>query len=135
MINPYLWSNITFKTEQTMEPPIRVIIADNHSRSRSGLKALLSTFPQIEIIGEAKNGQEAVNLVDSLHPDVILIDVQMPVLNGLEATRQIKKDWPQVKVVVLSLDTTQHKAALAAQADTFITKGGPVGKLWNAILT
>ncbi len=117
-----------------MQTPIRVIIADDHSRARSGLRALLATFPQIEIIGEAADGQEAVNLVDSLHPDVVLMDARMPGLDGLQATRQIKQEWPQIKVIVLSLDAACRQAALAAHADAFMTKGGVVGQLWRAIL-
>lgn len=118
-----------------MQPPIRVIIADDHIRSRSGLRALLTTFPQIEISGEAKDGREAINLVASLQPDVVLIDVRMPVMNGLETTQYIKRKWPHIKVIVLSLDTTFYNAALAMHADAFMTKGGPLEKLWNVIVT
>lgn len=136
MMNQHSQLNPTYlnSPDRTTQPSIRVIIADDHARSRSGLRALLSTFPQIEVIGEAKNGLEAINLVDTLHPDVVLIDVRMPVLNGLEATQQIKTEWPQTKVIVLSLDIAYQAAALAAQADAFMTKGAPLGKLWNAIL-
>lgn len=120
--------------EQAMKPPIRIIIADDHARARDGLRALLATFPQMKIVGEAKDGQEAVNLVEALRPDVALLDIQMPVMNGLQATQQIKKRWPQTKVIVLSLDITYQNAALAVQADAFVTKGSPLGKLWDAIL-
>lgn len=81
---------------------MRVILADDHVVVRQGLRTLLEAEPDIHIIGEADNGQEAVRLTKKLLPDLVLMDIAMPVLNGLEATRQIRAQVPTAKVVVLS---------------------------------
>jgi DNA-binding NarL/FixJ family response regulator len=81
---------------------ITVLLADDHTIVRSGIASLLALHDDIEVIGEAENGREAVELTLQKEPDVVLMDIGMPVLNGLEATRQIKKQSPQTKVLVLS---------------------------------
>src|SRR5215510_7584557 len=81
---------------------IRVILAEDHTVVRQGLRALLAAEGDIEIVGEAENGRQAIQLVKKLLPDVAVIDIAMPVLNGLEATRQITKQIPQTKVLILS---------------------------------
>jgi DNA-binding NarL/FixJ family response regulator len=105
-----------------MPKPIRVLIADNQPRARKGLKALLSTWPHVVAIYEAGNGREAVQLVDELQPDLVLMDARMPEVDGLEATRTIKARWPQVKVIVLSMYIEYRNQALAAGADAFVGK-------------
>jgi DNA-binding NarL/FixJ family response regulator len=106
-----------------MQKPTRVLIVDDQPRARKSLKALLSTWPQIGEMHEASNGREAVGLVEKLQPDVVLIDVRMPELDGLKATAQIKAEWPEVKVVVLSMYPEYQTEALAAGADAFVGKG------------
>ena len=81
---------------------IRVLLADDHTVVRQGLRALLSAESDIEIVGEAENGRQAVDLAKQVRPDVAVIDIAMPVLNGLEATRQIAKALPSTKILVLS---------------------------------
>ncbi len=81
---------------------IKVLIADDHTVVRQGLKALLEAEPDITIVGEAENGRQALRLALKLLPDVVVIDVAMPQLNGLEATRQIIKEIPGIRVLVLS---------------------------------
>lgn len=117
-----------------MTPPIRVLIADDFPRSRTGLRALLATWPEVDVIGEAANGQEAIRLVAEIQPDVVLMDARMPVINGLEATRLIKNRWPDVRIVVLTMYTTCQPDALAAGADAFLTKGCADNALLGAIL-
>ena len=112
----------------------RVLIADDRPRSRSGLKALLALRSEIQVVGEAANGQEAVRLVEELQPDVVLMDVKMPVMDGLEATRIIKERWPGVKVIVLTIHAGYRADALTAGADAFLVKGGPAKDLVKAIL-
>ena len=111
----------------------RVLIADDRPRSRSGLKAVLALRPEIEIVGEAADGQEAVRLVAECRPDVVLMDARMPVLDGVGATRLIKERWPEVRVVVLTIDASYRADALAAGADAFLVKGCPAEDLLTAI--
>jgi DNA-binding NarL/FixJ family response regulator len=112
----------------------RVLIADDRPRSRSGLRALLDLRPEIVVVGEAANGQEAVRLVAELHHDVVLMDARMPVMDGLEATRILKERWPAVKVVVMTIYTSLRADALAAGADAFLVKGCPPDELLKTIL-
>ncbi len=116
-----------------MEQRIRLVIADDRPRSRDGLRALLATWPKIEVIGEAADGREAVLLVGEHRPGVVLMDARMPVLDGLEATRLIKSRWPQVRVVVLTMYSAYQKDAMAAGADAFLIKGCPPEELMRAI--
>src|SRR5258708_7339681 len=81
---------------------VRVLIADDHTLVREGLRALLRTETDIEIVGEAQTGREAVELAKTLNPDVVLMDIAMPLLSGLEATRQIVKRLPSARVLILS---------------------------------
>src|SRR5271157_4569351 len=81
---------------------IKTLLADDHTIVREGLRALLLADSEIQVIGEARNGQEAVSLTKALHPDVVVMDIAMPVLNGLEATRQILASAPATKVIILS---------------------------------
>ncbi|MFN2296687.1 MAG: response regulator transcription factor, partial [Candidatus Promineifilaceae bacterium] len=81
-----------------MNEQVRVLIADDQQPTRQGLMALLSLTSQIEIMAEAINGQEAVLLTEKYHPDVILMDMKMPVMDGLQATRLIKNRWPEIKI-------------------------------------
>jgi DNA-binding NarL/FixJ family response regulator len=81
---------------------IRVLIADDHHVVRRGLLFFLKTQKDIEVVGEAKNGIEAVDLVESLKPDIVLMDLVMPEMDGIEATKKIKKKWPEIHVVMLT---------------------------------
>ena len=113
---------------------MRVLIADDRSRSRDGLRALLVTWPEVEVVGEAADGQEAVRLVEECRPNVVLMDARMPAMDGLQATRLIKDRWPEVKVVVLTMYASYRADALAAGADAFLVKGCPADELLEAIL-
>jgi DNA-binding NarL/FixJ family response regulator len=117
-----------------MKQPIKVLIADDHPRSRRGLRALLTTTPTVKVVGEAIDGQEAVNLVETYQPDVVLMDAHMPVMDGLEASRRIKLQWPQVRIVMLTVYNGHRSEAAAAGIDVFLAKGCPVETLWSAIL-
>jgi DNA-binding NarL/FixJ family response regulator len=104
---------------------ISVIIADDQIATRRALKALLAFEPRIVVIGEAANGREAIQLVGEKQPDLLLIDVHMPVLDGLKATQKIKSVWPDVKVVVYTMFPGYQEEAYRAGADYFLIKGSP----------
>jgi DNA-binding NarL/FixJ family response regulator len=108
---------------------MRLVIADDRPRTRRALRALLATAPGLEIIGEAADGEDAVRQVAELHPDLVLLDVFMPRLDGIAATQRIKAHWPAVRVVTHSITPARREEALAAGADAFVVKGGPVGEL------
>ena len=108
-------------------------MVDDERSVREGTKALLAFARGIDVVHEACSGQEAVRIVTMEQPDVVLMDVRMPVMDGLEATRQIKADWPQVKVIVLTMHPSHRKDALAAGADHFLMKGRMGELLENTI--
>lgn len=116
-----------------MARQVRVLIADDRPRSREGLRALLATSSEIKVIGEATNGHEAVRMVNEHRPDVVLMDVQMPVMDGLEATRRIKSTCPGVQVIILTLYNAYRTNALAAGAAAFLIKGCPPDELLETI--
>jgi len=118
-----------------MERQVRVLIADDQPATRRGLVALLSIHPQIEVVGEAADGRDALQMVADQHPDVVLMDVQMPVMNGVEATQCIKRDWPEVKVIALTMHAGYRTELLAAGADAFLLKDGAADALAVAILS
>lgn len=91
---------------------IKVLIADDHHVVRRGLVFFLKTQPEIEIIGEAKNGREAVEMMQTNQPDVVLMDLDMPVMNGIEATRQIKASCPEVKIMILTSFSDQDRSGI-----------------------
>ncbi|MEG3071325.1 MAG: response regulator transcription factor [Candidatus Syntrophopropionicum ammoniitolerans] len=82
---------------------VKILLADDHKIVREGLRSLLREHPRVEVVGEAGNGYQAVELARELAPDVVIIDVAMPLLNGIEATRQILRDNPNTKVLALSM--------------------------------
>lgn len=103
---------------------VSILIADDHPLVRNALKSLISTNPSMKIIGEASNGEEAVTLADKLRPDVIIMDIGMPVMNGLEATRQIKANHPNISILVLTVHTDKEHVLgiLEAGAAGYLTK-------------
>jgi DNA-binding NarL/FixJ family response regulator len=114
---------------------VRVLIADDQRPTRQGLRALLALLPHpVEVIGEAANGQDAVRLTIANRPDVVLMDMRMPVMDGLEATRRIKSQWPEVKVIALSMYPLYRAQAHAAGADVFLLKGCTAEELQAAIV-
>jgi DNA-binding NarL/FixJ family response regulator len=116
-----------------MSQRIRMLIADDNPHSRKGLRALLSTYSPVEVVCEAEDGREAVRLVEECQPDLVLMDIQMPNLDGLEATGQIKARWPEVSVIVLTIRARSQAAALSAGADGFLLKGCPSEELFAEI--
>jgi DNA-binding NarL/FixJ family response regulator len=116
-----------------MAQPIRVLIADDSARTREGLRVLFAAWPEIVIIGEAADGREAIRLAEECQPDIVLLDVHMPVLDGVQATQIIKQQCPGTTVVVLTMYAVDQPAALAAGADSFVIKGDPPERLLTAL--
>jgi DNA-binding NarL/FixJ family response regulator len=106
------------------EAPIRVVIADDHQVVRSGLERLLEGWPNVTVTGTAADGEEAIRLTGLQRPDVVLMDISMPVMGGLEATRRIVTAWPEVQVVVLTSfdDRSTVAEALDAGAMGYLLK-------------
>lgn len=103
---------------------IRVLIADDHKDFRKVVHDFLDRLANVSVVGEATDGNDAITKVEKLFPDVVLMDISMPLLNGLEATRIIKQRWPETKVLISTNhdDPLYRKQALEARADGFILK-------------
>jgi DNA-binding NarL/FixJ family response regulator len=116
-------------------PKARVLLVEDHVVLRQGLKALFADEPDIEIVGEANNGREALRRVQELQPDVVLMDISMPGLNGIEATRQIRHTYPAVKVVILSMHATEEYVfqVLRAGAAGYVLKQADSAEVLLAI--
>jgi DNA-binding NarL/FixJ family response regulator len=114
---------------------IRVLIAEDHETVRQGLRALLADRPDIEVVGEASDGRAAVERVCALKPDVAVLDLSMPVMSGLEATRQIKVRTPEVAVIAMTrhADDAYVQELLSAGASGYVVKQSPVEELFKAI--
>ena len=116
-----------------MDKPKRILIVDNHPALREGLKSLLS--PLYDIVGEAADGMEALILVDRLLPDLVLMDQSIPQMDGITATREIKKKWPLTKILVfIDYNTLEYMTAVFnAGADGYLLKDSPVAELFQSI--
>jgi DNA-binding NarL/FixJ family response regulator len=115
--------------------PTRILIVDDHALVRQGFRALLSTIPDFEVVGEAANGREALQLIRALTPDVTLMDLTMPELNGLDATANAIRQHPLLKVIVISMHATETYVleALRAGAAGYMLKNADAGELERAI--
>jgi len=116
-----------------MKKVTRLVIADDSPRARHGECAVLAVQPGIEVVGEAADGKEAIRLVEAIQPDGVILDVRMPGMDGLQASRIIKDRWPEIKVIVLSMYAAYREEALATGADAFLVKGCPTKELLDAI--
>jgi len=114
---------------------LRILLADDHIVKRTGLRSLLERQPNLEVVGESENGRETVDLVTSLKPDVVVMDVGMPVLNGIEATKTIVTQHPTTAVVILSMhvDESYVMRALKAGARGYLLKDSAPADLISAI--
>lgn len=127
----------TVQPSTSADSPVRVLVADDHAVVRQGLCNLLKQYGDIQVVGEAANGEEAVALAESLEPDVVVMDVTMPKLDGLEATRRLKLKYPGMAVIGLSMHGTGpvEAAMIKAGALAFINKEAAVDGLYSTIQT
>lgn len=123
--------------QQPLERPVRVLLVDDHAMVRQGLRSILDGYPNLDIIAEAGDGEEAITLARLLKPDLIVMDVNMPRLDGIEATRRIREELPGTYVVGLSVNEADHivKSMKAAGASAFLTKESAADHLYETIGT
>jgi DNA-binding NarL/FixJ family response regulator len=115
--------------------PIRLVLADDHTLVRAGIRALVEKLPWVEVVGETGDGREALNLVKLHRPDVVLMDITMPGLNGLEAAARIAKEFPEVRVIILSMHDNEeyYWRALKAGAAGYLLKKAATAELESAL--
>lgn len=113
----------------------RVLIADDHPLIRSGLRALLAREPAFDVVGEAADGYQALELVEQLAPDVAMLDVSMPRLNGIDVARQISGKWPSTRIIIVSIHSDEGYVlrALKAGAKGYLLKASPEDEILNAV--
>ena len=114
---------------------IRVLLADDHRILREGIRALIEDEDDMQVVGEAEDGLSAVKKVAQLQPDVVVLDIAMPLLNGLEATRQIHRDYPRIRVLILTMHENEEyiRQVLAAGALGYVLKDAAARDLLGAI--
>lgn len=115
--------------------PLRVLVVDDHKIVRDGLASILSEQPDLEVVAQAGNGREAIDLAGRLNPNVIIMDVSMPLMNGDEATRQIKIMNPEIRIIALSMfeDSEMVQKMFRAGAESYVLKTAPSSTLLDAI--
>ena len=118
-----------------IKTPLRILLAEDHTIVRQGLRALLSMQDDMEVVGEAEDGHTALALASSLQPDVMVMDIGLPLLNGIDATEQITQLYPQIAVLMLSMHSGEEyiRPALRAGARGFLLKGSDLSELTSAI--
>jgi two-component system response regulator NreC len=118
-----------------MDNKLRIVLADDHTILRAGLRALLTADPDFEVIGEAQDGREAVRCIEKLEPDLLLIDLSMPRMSGMEAIREIKKRYPATRIIALTVHKTEEYllTTLQAGADGYVLKDATHDELVMAI--
>lgn len=114
---------------------IRILLADDHSIVRSGLRSLFKTTREFVVVGEASNGEEAVQLAEKLRPDIAIVDISMPKMTGIEATRQIKQKNPAVKVLILTIHDNEEYVyeLIRAGADGYVLKDAEKQEIFTAV--
>jgi CheY-like chemotaxis protein len=114
---------------------VRIVLVDDHAIIRQGMRTLLENQTDFMVVGEAQNGEDALDVINNLHPDIVVMDVNMPKLNGIEATKLLTQQHPSIKVIGLSVHEDKHveKLLLEAGASTYVTKSSVASQLVEAI--
>jgi len=115
--------------------PVRIMLADDHAILRTGLRLMLSSVPNLEVVGEATNGKEALAKADELNPDLVIMDITMPEMNGIEATQEIKRHHPRIKVLMLTMHENEELLFRTIQAggSGYVLKKSADNELLDAI--
>ncbi len=116
-----------------MDEKLRLMIVDDNPHARKALSAFISTQDWLKVISEASNGDDAVRKIRDQSPDMILMDIQMPVMDGLKATQIIKEHWPRIKVVILTIYADYRLQAKQVGADAFLVKGCSMEEMTSTI--
>ena len=118
-------------------PRLRVLLVDDHAMVRQGLRSVLDSYEDLEVIGEAGDGEAAISLAATLQPDVVVMDINMPRVDGIEATRRIVSTHPDIVIIGLSVQNERHieEAMLNAGAAVFVTKERAAVQLYEAIVS
>ena len=124
-----------FSLSGGFEVPLRILLGDDHVIVREGLKALLKDIPDVDVVGEADNGRDIIKLCQEKSPDVVIMDVSMPDLNGVEATRQIVADFPKIRVIALSMHSSRRvvEEMIQAGAKGYVVKNSAFDELAVAL--
>lgn len=132
---PPSWSRDRLNAVTTDKKPIRVVLAEDHTIVREGLRALLDGREDIEVIAEVADGRAAVEAIAQHQPDVAIMDLGMPELNGVDATRQVRKDFPGTQVLILSMHSGEEyvRPAIRAGASGYLLKGSGLSDLVSAV--
>lgn len=117
--------------------PIRILLIEDNTVTRLAIKLGLHSFPQVKVVGEATDGRQAINMANDIKPDLILMDIGLPIMDGLEATRMIKNSLPKTKILMFTSHESEaeHRSAILAGADGYCLKSLPTDKLVWAITT
>jgi DNA-binding NarL/FixJ family response regulator len=110
-----------------------ILIVDDSTHVRKALSAFLSTLSWLKVVCEAADGEEALQMIESQSPDMVLMDIKMPVISGLDATRMIKERWPEIKIIILTLYADYQTQAQQAGADAFLIKGCSMEEISSTI--
>lgn len=121
----------------TIDKILDVVIVDDHSLFRNGLKILLTTSGHFNVVAEAENGKEFIDLLEHIQPDIVLMDIDMPVLDGIEATKEALKKFPKLKVITLSMfgEEEYYYKMIEAGVKGFLLKNSDINEVKNAIVT
>lgn len=118
----------------TQPEDIAVLLVDNSRLARDALRAMLTTEKRLRLVGEMEDGEEALRWIGKLRPDVVVTDMQLGGVSGAELTRQVKEQWPEIRVVILTMDTDHEKSAHLAGADAYLLKGDPPATILRTLL-
>lgn len=116
-----------------MDEKLQLMIVDDNPHARKALTAFISTQNRLSVVSEASNGEEALENIKRRPPDIILMDVHMPIMDGLQATRIIKNRWPKIKVIILTIYADYKSQAYQAGADAFLVKGCSMEEMISTI--